>query len=388
MSLNSIPSSERVHIGFFGNRNAGKSSLINKIANQSVSLVSPVAGTTTDLVRKAMELLPIGPVVLIDTPGFDDEGELGLLRVEKTRAAITECDAAVLVIDPEASDAEANNALIQLFKDKKIPYISVFSKSDIKKADGLCVSGVTGEGLDRLLSALFEAVRTKDSTRRIIGDILSPYDKVVLVTPIDESAPKGRLILPQVQTLRDILDSGAAALVVREHEYASALSALAEPPKMVITDSQVFKKINAETPASIPLTSFSVLMARYKGTLDKAVFGANKLNSLSDGDKVLIAEACTHKKQCGDIGSVKLPAWISDYTKKRLDFSFTTGKEFPQELSDYALIIQCGGCMITEREVKARYDAAEKAGVPITNYGTAIAQLNGILKRATSPFVE
>lgn len=388
MSLNSAPSSERVHIGFFGNRNAGKSSLINKITNQSVSVVSPVAGTTTDLVRKAMELLPIGPVVLIDTPGFDDEGELGLLRVEKTRAAITECDAAVLVIDPEASDTEANDALIRLFNEKKIPYISVFSKSDIKKADGFCVSGVTGEGLDRLLSALSEAVRTKESPHRIIGDLLSPCDKVVLVTPIDESAPKGRLILPQVQTLRDILDSGAAALVVREHEYASALSALAEPPKMVITDSQVFKKINAETPASIPLTSFSVLMARYKGTLDKAVFGANKLDLLSDGDKILIAEACTHQKQCGDIGSVKLPAWISDYTKKHLEFSFATGKEFPQKLSDYALIIQCGGCMITEREVKARYDAAEQAGVPITNYGTAIAHLNGILKRATEPFVE
>lgn len=388
MSLNSAPSSERVHIGFFGKRNAGKSSLINKITNQSVSVVSSVAGTTTDLVRKSMELLPIGPVVLIDTPGFDDEGELGLLRVEKTRSALTECDAAVLVINPEVPEREAEASLIKLFNEKNIPYITVFSKADIKKGAGLCVSCVTGEGIDLLLTRLSETVRSTKSSRRIIGDLLSPYDRVILVTPIDEAAPKGRLILPQVQTLRDILDSGAAALVVREHEYASALAAFTEPPKMVITDSQVFKKINAETPAIIPLTSFSVLMARYKGTLDKAVAGALKLNSLSDGDKILIAEACTHKKQCGDIGSVKLPAWISAYTKKQLDFSFATGKDFPQELSDYALIIQCGGCMITEREVQARYSAAEKARVPITNYGTAIAQLNGILQRATEPFVE
>lgn len=388
MSLNSVPSSERAHIGFFGKRNSGKSSLINKITGQGVSVVSPVAGTTTDLVKKSMELLPIGPVVLIDTPGFDDEGELGLLRVEKARSALAECDAAVLVVDPEMTENEVDKAFIQLFNEKNVPYLSVFSKSDLKKSAGLCVSSVTGEGTDELLSALSQILLKSKNNRRIIGDLLAPGDNVILVTPIDSSAPKGRLILPQVQTLRDVLDSGASATVVREHEYKSVLSAFSRPPKMVITDSQVFKKINAETPHSVPLTSFSVLMARYKGTLLSAISGADRLNSLSDGDKILIAEACTHKKQCNDIGTSKLPAWISSYTKKQIEFSFASGKDFPGNLSEYALIIQCGGCMLTEHEVKTRYDAAEQSGVPITNYGTAIAQLNGILQRATELFVE
>lgn len=386
MSFNTVPSSNRPHIGFFGRRNAGKSSLINKITNQSVSVVSPVAGTTTDIVRKSMEILPIGPVVLIDTPGFDDEGELGLLRTEKTAAAISECDIAVLVTDPFIGLGDTEKKLTELFIEKNIPYHIVVSKSDIKNISGPSVSSLTGEGISDMLRSIAILLASEKKEQRIIGDMLSKEDHVILVTPIDESAPKGRLILPQVETLRDILDSGATATVVREHEYKSVLSMMSVPPKLVITDSQVFGKINLETPKEIPLTSFSVLMARCKGTLDAAVSGAYKLDSLSDGDKILISEACTHKKQCQDIGSVKLPKWISEYSKKKLDFTFTSGRDFPSELSDYSLIVQCGGCMITEREVKNRYTQAEKSGAPITNYGTAIAHINGILKRATELF--
>ncbi len=388
MSLNSVPSSERPHIGFFGRRNAGKSSLINKIANQSVSVVSPVAGTTTDIVRKAMELLPIGPVVLIDTPGFDDEGELGLLRIEKTLAAISECDVAVLVLDPEKGMGETEKKLIELFTEKKLPYFNVFSKCDLKKISAPSLSSVTGEGIENLLGGISYLLSSEKEERRIIGDLLSPGDTVILVTPIDSASPKGRLILPQVQTLRDILDAEARALVVTEKEYPSALSSLTSPPKMVVTDSRVFKEIDEKTPTSVPLTGFSVLMARYKGTLRPSLSGAKKLSSLKDGDLVLIAEACTHKKQCGDIGTVKLPGMLSAFTQKKLRFSFTSGKDFPENLSPYSLIIQCGGCMITEREAQNRYASAESAGIPITNYGTAIAEMNGILKRACAPFSE
>lgn len=388
MSLNSVPSSERLHIGFFGRRNVGKSSLINKIANQSVSVVSPVAGTTTDIVRKAMEILPIGPVVLIDTPGFDDEGELGLLRIEKTLAAISECDAAVLVLDPEKGMGETEKKLIELFIEKKVPYFNVFSKCDLKKTSAPSLSSVTGEGIEAMIAGVAYLLSADKKERRIVGDLLSPGDTVILVTPIDSASPKGRLILPQVQTLRDILDEGAMALVVTEKEYPSALSSLNVPPKMVITDSRVFKEINEKTPPHVPLTGFSVLMARYKGTLRPALYGAKRLSSLKDGDSVLIAEACTHKKQCGDIGTVKLPEMLSAFTKKRLRFAFTSGKDFPHNLSPYSLIIQCGGCMLTEREVENRYASAEGAGVPITNYGTAIAEMNGILKRATELFLK
>ncbi len=388
MSMASVPSGERVHIGVFGRRNAGKSSIVNKITGQSVSLVSDVPGTTTDAVRKAMEILPIGPVVIIDTPGFDDSGTLGKMRVEATWSVIKECDAALLVIDPEKGEGETENALIKLFDEKGISYIKVYSKSDIKKGPGLFVSSETGEGIPGLLDALSKIVKEKENPRRIIGDLLSPGDTVILVTPIDSAAPKGRLILPQVETLRDVLDSGAMALVVRETEYEKALSSLSSPPKMVITDSQVFGFVNKLTPPSVPLTGFSVLMARYKGILSSALAGAAKLSSLSDGDIILISESCTHKKQCDDIGTVKLPAWIKKYSGKDVSFDFSSGKGFPSDLSPYSLIVQCGGCMITEREVKERYALAERAGVPITNYGTAIAKMNGILPRISSLFVE
>lgn len=388
MSMASVPSGERVHIGVFGRRNAGKSSIVNKITGQSVSLVSDVPGTTTDAVRKAMEILPIGPVVITDTPGFDDSGTLGKMRVEATRNVIKECDAALLVIDPEKGEGETENALIKLFDEKGISYIKVYSKSDIKKGPGLFVSSETGEGIPELLDALSKIVKEKENPRRIIGDLLSPGDTVILVTPIDSAAPRGRLILPQVETLRDVLDSGAMALVVKETEYEKALYSLSSPPKMVITDSQVFGFVNKLTPPSVPLTGFSVLMARYKGILSSALAGAAKLSSLSDGDIILISESCTHKKQCDDIGTVKLPAWIKKYSGKDVSFDFSSGKDFPSDLSPYSLIVQCGGCMITEREVKERYALAEHAGVPITNYGTAIAKMNGILPRIASLFVE
>ncbi len=388
MSMTSVPSGERVHIGVFGRRNAGKSSIVNKITGQSVSLVSDVPGTTTDAVRKAMEILPIGPVVITDTPGFDDSGTLGKMRVDATRSVIKECDAALLVIDPEKGEGETENALIKLFDEKGISYIKVYSKSDIKKGPGLFVSSETGEGIPELLDALSKIVKEKENSRRIIGDLLSPGDTVILVTPIDSAAPRGRLILPQVETLRDVLDSGAMALVVKETEYEKALSELSSPPKMVITDSQVFGFVNKLTPPSVPLTGFSVLMARYKGILSSALAGAAKLSSLSDGDIILISESCTHKKQCDDIGTVKLPAWIKKYSGKDVSFEFSSGKGFPSDLSPYSLIVQCGGCMITEREVKERYALAEHAGVPITNYGTAIAKMNGILPRIASLFVE
>lgn len=388
MSLNDVPSGERVHIGLFGRRNAGKSSLINAITGQSVSVVSDVPGTTTDAVRKSMEILPLGPVVLIDTPGFDDEGALGDMRVERTRLALKECDAALLVVDPENGMGDTENELIRLFDENHTPYITVYSKSDTKKTDGLCVSALTGDGIKLLLDKLSYICENSENKRRIIGDLLSPGDSVILVTPIDSAAPKGRLILPQVETLRDVLDAGAFATVVQETEYKDALKALKNPPKIVVTDSQAFEKISSETPEDIPLTGFSVLMARYKGILSHALKGACAIDALNDGDKVLIAEACTHKRQCQDIGTVKMPAWLSAYTKKKLSFDFSSGKSFPGELSEYSLIIQCGGCMITEREVKARYIAAESASVPITNYGTAIAHIHGILNRAVAPLLD
>lgn len=388
MSLTSVPSGERVHIGIFGRRNAGKSSLVNRITGQSVSLVSSVPGTTTDAVRKAMEILPLGPVVLIDTPGFDDSGDLGKMRVEATKKVLSECDAALLVIDPEKGEGETEKALCALFDEKNISYIKVYSKSDIKNGAGLSVSSETGEGISKLLDALSNILPEKENQRRIIGDLLSESDCVILVTPIDSAAPKGRLILPQIETLRDILDSGAMALVVKETEYEKALSKLAAPPRLVVTDSQVFGLINKLTPRDVPLTSFSVLMARYKGILPAALSGAAKLDSLSDGDRVLISESCTHKKQCDDIGTVKLPKWISEYSGKDIVFEFSSGKGFPSDLSPYSLIVQCGGCMITEREVKERYRLAERSGVPITNYGTAIAKMNGILPRISELFVE
>ncbi len=387
MGLNSVPSGERIHIGFFGKRNAGKSSLVNKITNQNLSVVSNVPGTTTDPVRKAMELLPLGPVVIIDTPGFDDEGGLGALRVEQTKKVLNECDIAVLAVDPEKGISETEKELISLFKEKNTEYITVYTKADIKKGEGFSVSSVTGEGISELKEKIALMAKTDGEEKRIIGDILKPCDKVILVIPIDESAPKGRLILPQQQVIRDILESGATALCVRDTEYAESIKR-EDGISLVITDSQVFGKIAPLTPAGVPLTSFSILMARYKGTLTDAVKGAYALSDLKDGDSVLICEACTHKRQCKDIGTVKLPGWIKEFTGKDIKFTHTQGKDFPDDLSEFKLIIHCGGCMATEHEMTLRLDSAKKQNVPMTNYGTAIAHMNGILKRSLEPIPE
>ncbi len=387
MGLNSVPSGERIHIGFFGKRNAGKSSLVNKFTNQKLSVVSDVPGTTTDPVKKAMEILPLGPVVIIDTPGFDDEGELGALRVEQTKKVLNECDIAILAIDPEKGITETEKELIALFNEKGTKYIEVFTKADIKKADGLSVSSVTGEGMELLKEKIADLTQKDGEDKRIIGDILNAGDRVILVMPIDESAPKGRIILPQQQVIRDVLEAGAHAVCVRDSEYADTLEKSGDV-RLVITDSQVFGKIRKETPESIPLTSFSIVMARYKGTLTDAVSGAKMLSGLKDGDNVLICEACTHKRQCKDIGTVKLPGWICDFTGKKISFSHTQGKDFPEDLTPYKLIIHCGGCMATEHEMAVRLSAAKRQNVPMTNYGTAIAYMNGILKRSLEALPE
>lgn len=391
MSLNQTPSGERVHIGFFGRRNAGKSSVVNAVTGQQLAVVSDVKGTTTDPVSKAMELLPIGPVVIIDTPGIDDEGALGELRVQKTREILRRVDIAVLVTDATQPDTQAEAELIALFQQRDVPYLIVRNKTDlapVSVADDrtVAVSALTGEGIETLKNALGRLATPVGNDRRIIGDLLQPGDTVVLVTPIDEAAPKGRLILPQQQTLRDILDSGAIGIVTRETELQQTLAALAKPPKLVITDSQVFGLVSKIIPPEIPLTSFSILMARYKGNLPAAVEGAAMLDKLQEGDKVLISEGCTHHRQCGDIGTQKLPAWLRQHTGKELTFAFTSGGEFPEDLSPYALVVHCGGCMLNEREMRYRAKTAVSAAVPMTNYGVAIAHVHGILRRSLSPF--
>ena len=391
MSLNQTPSGERVHIGFFGRRNAGKSSVVNAVTGQQLAVVSDVKGTTTDPVSKAMELLPIGPVVIIDTPGIDDEGALGELRVQKTREILRRVDIAVLVTDATQTDTQAEAELIALFQQRDVPYLIVRNKTDlapVSVADDrtVAVSALTGEGIETLKNALGRLATPVGNDRRIIGDLLQPGDTVVLVTPIDEAAPKGRLILPQQQTLRDILDSGAIGIVTRETELQQTLAALAQPPKLVITDSQVFGLVSKIIPPEIPLTSFSILMARYKGNLPAAVEGAAMLDKLQEGDKVLISEGCTHHRQCGDIGTQKLPAWLRQHTGKELTFAFTSGGEFPEDLSPYALVVHCGGCMLNEREMRYRAKTAVSAAVPMTNYGVAIAHVHGILRRSLSPF--
>lgn len=390
MSLNDTPSGERVHIGFFGRRNAGKSSLVNAVTGQELSVVSDVKGTTTDPVRKAMELLPLGPVEIIDTPGFDDEGALGELRVKKTRQILGSTDIAVLAADGTAPLAESDRQLIGLFRERDIPYLIVYTKSDLgapalTSPNEIAVSSLTGQGIHELKEKL-ASMAPETEERRIVGDLLAPGDMVVLVTPIDESAPKGRMILPQQQTLRDILDSGAMAVFTREHQLSQTLAALSAPPKMVITDSQAFGMVSRIVPPAVPLTSFSILMARYKGFLEPAVRGAAAIASLKDGDTVLISEGCTHHRQCGDIGSVKLPALLKKTTGKALDIRLTSGREFPEEFGDIALVIHCGGCMLGAREMSTRMKAALSAGVPFTNYGTAIAYMNGILRRSLSIF--
>ncbi len=391
MNLNSTVSAERVHIGFFGLRNAGKSSVVNAVTGQELALVSDVKGTTTDPVKKAMELLPLGPVVIIDTPGVDDEGELGSMRVKRAKQVLNYADIAVLVVDAQKGEAQADRELVSLFEEKKIPFIKAYNKSDLleivpdETENTIYVSAQSGLNIDRLKEKIAALAKNKDSGKRIIGDLIEKGDTVVLVTPIDASAPKGRLILPQQQTIRDILDSGAAAFVTKETELWGVLSSLKNPPKMVVTDSQAFGYVSKIVPESIPLTSFSILFMRYKGSLDAAVNGADKLDSLNDGDIVLISEGCTHHRQCEDIGTVKMPKWISEYTKKDIKFEFTSGGEFPEDLSRYALVVHCGGCMLNEREMKYRINFASDSGIPITNYGIAIAKMNGILERSIKP---
>ena len=394
MGLNDQVSAERVHIGFFGLRNAGKSSVVNAVTGQKLSLVSDILGTTTDPVQKAMELLPLGPVVIIDTPGIDDVGELGEMRVERALKVLGKADIAVLVVDAQKGLSTADRALIDLFRQKNLPFIVAYNKSDllkerpIKDKNEIYVSAKDGMGIFELKEKLAAAVKSDSRDRRIVADLLNTGDTVVLVVPIDSAAPKGRLILPQQQTIRDALEAGAIPVVARETELKGAFNALSKKPRLVITDSQAFKKVNADTPADIPLTSFSILFARYKGDLAKVVRGAKQLDHLQDGDRVLISEGCTHHRQCEDIGTVKLPGWINAYTNKKLQYEFTSGGEFPDNLQKYALIVHCGGCMLNERAMHSRLQAAEQSGTPITNYGIAIAQMHGILRRSVAMFPE
>ncbi len=389
MGLNDTPSANRIHIGFFGRRNAGKSSLVNAVTGQELAVVSDTKGTTTDPVYKSMELLPLGPVMIIDTPGFDDEGDLGALRVKKAKQVLNKTDIAVMVIDAEAGETADDTELLRRIAEKEIPCVVVYNKADhaaAVPADALAVSAKTGAGVQELKARLGALAKAGESSRRIVGDLLKPSDLVVLVTPIDEAAPKGRLILPQQQTLRDILDADAYAVVVKETGLSQALESLNSRPVMVITDSQVFAKAAADTPQDVPLTSFSILMARYKGFLDTAVQGVKAVESLKDGDTVLIAEGCTHHRQCNDIGTVKIPRWLRQYTGKELKLETVSGTEFPEELSRYALIIHCGGCMLNEREVRYRMKCAIDSGVPFTNYGITIAYMQGILRRSLAVF--
>lgn len=390
MSLNQTPSGERTHIAFFGRRNAGKSSLLNAVTNQDIAIVSETKGTTTDPVYKAMELLPLGPVMLIDTPGIDDEGTLGEMRVKKAKQVLNKTDVAVLVCDGSEKLFDSDRELIKLFEEKDVPYLVVFNKSDLAvdkaelKDNELSVSAKTGENITLLKEKL--ASFAVKSEKKIVGDLIGKDDILVLVTPIDSAAPKGRLILPQQQTIRDILDSSAVSIVVREDELSFALNNLKTPPKMVITDSQAFEKVAKIVPDSVPLTSFSILMARYKGFLDCAVKGVAKIPSLNGGDTVLISEGCTHHRQCGDIGTQKLPKWLRDFTKKDLKFEFSSGTGFPEDLEKYSLVVHCGGCMLNEREMTYRMKCAIDRNVPFTNYGVTIAYLNKILKRSLEIF--
>lgn len=389
MGLNETHSSTRVHIGFFGKRNAGKSSVVNAVTGQELSVVSDVLGTTTDPVYKAMELLPLGPVMIIDTPGIDDVGELGELRVLKTEQVLNKIDIAVLVIDASVGISKEDKELINEFKNRKINYIVAFNKSDIKTAkiseNEILLSAKTGENID-LLKEKIASFSNKNEEKRIVADLINKGDFVLLVTPIDEAAPKGRLILPQQQTIRDILDSDAYAIVVKENGIEDAIKKFS--PSLVVCDSQVFNIANKEVPKDIRLTSFSILMARYKGNLLNATKGAMALDKLSDNDLVLISEGCTHHRQCNDIGTVKIPKLIKKYTNKDIKFEFTSGGDFPKDLSKYKMVIHCGGCMLNENEMQYRYKNAQLQNIPITNYGIAIAYMNGIIKRSVSVFPE
>ncbi|MBQ4102834.1 MAG: [Clostridia bacterium] len=391
MSLNEKASAERLHIAFFGLRNAGKSSVVNAVTNQELSVVSDVKGTTTDPVKKAMELLPIGPVVIIDTAGIDDEGDLGELRVKKTINILNKTDIAILVIDATKGMQQEDLKLVEDFKKRNIPYIIAFNKCDlITKKQNLSdneiyVSAKENININELKELIGKLSDAEHTEKTLLGDVIKSNDTVVLVTPIDSSAPKGRLILPQQQTIRELLDIGATVVVTKDTELEDTLSKLKNPPRLVITDSQAFKKVSAIVPEDVKLTSFSILFARYKGELWGAVKGADELDNLQDGDCVLISEGCTHHRQCGDIGTEKLPNWIKNYTKKDINFDFTSGGDFPVNLEKYKLIIHCGACMLTEREMKSRIALATEKQVPISNYGIIIAKINGILERAIKP---
>ena len=393
MSMNEMPAAERVHISFFGCRNAGKSSLVNAVTGQAVSVVSEVKGTTTDPVSKTMELLPLGPVVITDTPGFDDAGGLGSLRVERTRQILRRTDLAVLVVDSAAGLQETDRELLRLFGERNIPFLVAMNKQDLCRTvpeddRTVAVSALTGEGVRELKERMARLLPGRAAEKRLIADLVRPADCVVLVCPIDESAPKGRLILPQQHAIRDLLEAGALPLVTRETELPDALSALASPPRMVVTDSQAFRAVAPRVPEEIPLTSFSILMARYRGFLETAVRGVAALRSLRDGSRVLMAEGCTHHRQCNDIGTVKIPRWLREHTGRAIEIDTCSGPDFPEDLSPYAAVIHCGGCMITEKEVQARREMAEAQGVPFTNYGLVIAHITGVLERSLRLFPE
>ena len=403
MSMNNTPMSERVHIGFFGKRNAGKSSVMNAVTGQDLAVVSDVKGTTTDPVYKSMELLPLGPVVMMDTPGIDDEGELGSLRVKKSYQVLNKTDAAVLVIDGTEGVSSEDKALMERIRKKEIPFVVAINKIELsdpaaeetvktelalKEDQVAAVSAATGEGIFELKERIAAIAQTEESEKYLVRDLLDPSDIAVLVVPIDSAAPKGRLILPQQQTIRDILETGAISVVIKETELKDALKKLGTKPKMVITDSQAFSQVSADTPDDILLTSFSILFARYKGNLEQAVAGVTALDGLEDGDTVLISEGCTHHRQCDDIGTVKIPRWIREYTGKEIKIETTSGTEFPDDLTKYKLIIHCGGCMLNEREMKYPLSCAADQGVPMTNYGIMIAYVKGILKRSVEVFPE
>lgn len=395
MGLNETASANRIHIGFFGRRNAGKSSVVNAVTNQELSIVSEVMGTTTDPVTKSMELLPLGPVLIIDTPGYDDEGGLGELRVKKTKQILNKTDIAVLIVDATIGITDIERELICLFEKKDIPYIIVYNKCDLirvsdmrhlsEDSSAILISAKNKHNIKQLKEKL-AFLKPDDGDRKLVADLVKKDDIVILVTPIDSAAPKGRLIMPQQMVLRELLDVGAMAVVIKEDAVQRTLCSLSESPKLIITDSQAFDVVAASTPENITLTSFSILMARYKGFLDTAVKGVRALDGLKERDKILICEGCTHHRQCDDIGTVKLPGWIEGFTKKNFDYSFTSGGDFPENLEDYKLIIHCGGCMLPEKELLYRMKCANDMNVPFTNYGTIIAYMNGILDRALKVF--
>ena len=393
MGLNDTPKSDRIHIGIFGRRNAGKSSIINAITSQNLAVVSKVKGTTTDPVQKAMELLPLGPVMIIDTPGIDDEGELGKMRVEKSYQVLNKTDIALLVVDGNEGLTQCDKDLIEEIKKRKLPYLIILNKSDevcnrYDIENSIWVSAETKENIWELKERISKLVPNENMTLKIIGDLLDPEDIVVLVVPIDSAAPKGRLILPQQQTIRDVLEAGAISVVTRDTELPQTLKALGKKPKIVVTDSQAFGRVKNDVPEDILLTSFSILFARYKGDLGEQIKAVKAIDSLKDGDYVLISEGCSHHRQCDDIGTVKIPRWLKEHSGKKINYEFSSGTEFPRDLSKYKAVIHCGGCTLNEKEMKHRIAVAKEQNVPITNYGIFIAYTQGILKRSLQAFPE